>query len=316
MRRSGLLQVSAAAISAALLSRAARADDSVVRIGTLQLDPAAEVYFAQDGGFFRQAGLAVNIQPFTAGAPALAALFGGSIDIALCDSVGVATAYSQGLPVTYLAPACVVTRTAQAASMVVLATSPINAAKDLNGKALGTNGLKNIVQVSASAWIDNNGGDAKTVRFVELPVPEMPGAVEEGRIDAALMAEPFLTNAQTGNKFRVISLVEHNLAPEFLWSGWVTTTSWAANHPNFVKRFIAAMNKAAKWSNANHALTAPILSRVSNVPLDVTLKMRRVYYGEKFDLANCQPVIDAAARYGAISARFPAGDVIDAEALR
>ncbi len=63
MRRSGLLQVSAAAISAALLSRAARADDSVVRIGTLQLDPAAEVYFAQDGGFFRQAGLAVNIQP-------------------------------------------------------------------------------------------------------------------------------------------------------------------------------------------------------------------------------------------------------------
>jgi NitT/TauT family transport system substrate-binding protein len=200
--------------------------------------------------------------------------------------------------------------------MVVLSTSPITVATDLKGKTIGTNGLQNIVQVSASAWIDNNGGDAKTARFVELPVPEMPAAIEEGRLDAALMAEPFITNAQAGKTFRVISLADHNVAPEFLWSGWATTTSWASRNPGLVERFVVAMNKAARWSNANHASTASILSRVSKVPLDVTLRMKRVQYGEKFNLANYQPVIDAAARYGAISTSFPASDLINALALK
>ena len=316
MRRHDFLRTGAAAAAAAMLPRIARADDAPLRIGALRLDPAAEPYFAQDGGFFKKAGLTVEIQPFTSGVAALAALFGGALDIAISDAVGGATAHSRGLPVTYLAPACVFTRAAQASSLVVLAGSLIKGPRDLNGKSIGTNGLKNIVQIPTSAWIDNNGGDAKTVRFVELPVPQMPGAVEEGRLDAAVMAEPFITNAQSGNKFRIISLADNNVAPEFLYSGWAATNDWAAKNPDTVKRFVSAMNGAAKWSNANHPLTAVILSKISKVPLEVTMKMGRTYFGEKFNVANYQPVIDACAKYGAIAKSFPAAEMINSAALR
>jgi NitT/TauT family transport system substrate-binding protein len=316
MRRPDFLRTGAAATAAAMIPRMARADDAPVRIAALQLDPAAEVYFAQDGGFFKKAGLNVDIEPFTSGVAALAALFGGAIDIAISDSVGAATAHSRGFPVTYLSPGCVFTRAAQSSSLVVLATSSIKSARDLNGKSVGTNGLKNIVEIPTSAWVDNNGGDAKTVKFVELPVPQMPAAIEQGRLDAAVMAEPFITNAQAGNNFRIISLADNNVAPEFLYSGWATTNDWAAKNPATVKRFVGAMYEAAKWSNANHALTAVILSKISKVPLDVTMKMGRVYFGEKFNLANYQPVIDACAKYGAIAKSFPASELINSAGLR
>ena len=316
MRRPDFLRTGTAAAVALLAPQIARADDAVVRIAALQIDPAAEPYFGQDGGMFKKAGLSVDIQPFTSGVAALAALFGGAIDITIADAVGAASAHSRGLPVTYLAPACVFTRAAQSSWLVVLATSPVKAARDLNGKIVATNGLMNIVQIPTSAWIDNNGGDAKSVHFVELPVPQMPAALDEGRVAAAVMSEPFIAEAQTSGKFRLISLADHNVAPEFLYSGWATTNDWAAKNPDTVRRFVIAMSETAKWANANHALTAPILSRISKVPLEITLKMGRVMFGERFDPAIYQPVIDACAKYGAIAKSFPAAELINSAALR
>jgi NitT/TauT family transport system substrate-binding protein len=316
MLRPDFLRATAAVAATALIPRMARADDRVLRIGALQWDTAAEVYFAQDAGFFKKAGLNVDIQPFTGSSAALAALFGGSLDIAISDVVSAATSHSRGLPVSYLAPGCVFTRAAQASFLVVRSDSSIKSAKDLNGKSVATNALKNIVQIPTSAWIDNNGGDASTVKFIEMPVPAMAGAVEEGRIDSAVMSEPFITDAQGGNKFRIISLADNNVAPEFLYSGWASTTDWIAKNPDVTKRFIDVMAKTARWSNANHALTAPILARITKVPLDVTMKMGRVYWGEKFSSGELQPVIDACAKYGAIPKTFPASELINAVAMR
>jgi NitT/TauT family transport system substrate-binding protein len=315
MQRPDFLRASAAAAAAALIPRVARADESAIRVGALQWDTAAEVYFADGGGFFKKAGLNVDIQPFTSGSAALAALFGGSLDIANTDVVSAATAHSRGLPVTYLSPGCVFTRAAQASSLMVLATSSIRGAKDLNGKSIATNGLKNIVQIPTLAWIDNNGGDSKSVKFVEVPVPLMASAVEDGRIDAAVISEPFITDTQNG-KFRIISIADNNVAPAFLYSGCASTNDWVTKNVDVAKRFVAAMAETAQWSNANHALTAPILSRISKVPLDVTLKMSRVYFGEKFIPGQVQPVIDACAKYGAIPSPFPAADLINAVALK
>jgi NitT/TauT family transport system substrate-binding protein len=316
MQRPAFLRAGAATAAAMFVPRVARTDDATITMGALTFDPAAEPYFAQDGGFFKKHGLNVDIQPFTSGVAALAALFGGSIDIAISDAVGAAAAHSRGLPVTYLAPACVFTQAAPASFLVVLASSPVKTAKDLNGKSIATNGLKNIVQIPTSAWIDNNGGDSKSVKFIELPVPQMAGAVEEGRLDAAIMSEPFITSAQGGNKFRVISIADNNVAPAFLYGGWASTIDWAEKNPDVVKRFVIAMNETAKWSNANHALTAPILTKISKVPLELTMKMNRVYFGEKFILAQYQPVIDACAKYGAIAKSFPAAELINAAALK
>jgi hypothetical protein len=37
--------------------------------------------------------------------------------------------------------------------------------KDFNGKTFAINGLKNIGQIGAQAWIDNNGGDLRSLKY-------------------------------------------------------------------------------------------------------------------------------------------------------
>jgi NitT/TauT family transport system substrate-binding protein len=293
-----------------------RADDAALAIGTIPIDPTAEVYYAQQMGFFKQAGLNVTITPFTSGGAIAAAVVGGAVDIGLADSVSMTSAHAHGLPLTYLAPAGVYKKGAETYMIAVPDGSPIRTAKDFAGKTIAINGLKNINEIPTDAWIDNNGGDSKSVKFVEMPYPAMLPALDAKSVDGVALVEPFMTFALAKGTYRLISLADHNLAPEFAVAGWATTKTWAAAHPDLVKKFVAVMNETAKWANANHPQSGQILTTIAKLPPGLADKMERAYYGERVEPALLQPVIDATAKYGVVPKTFPAPEIIDPNALR
>ena len=61
--------------------------------------------------------------------------------------------------------------------MLVAANPTVKSGKDLNGKTIGTPGLNTLGEYGVRAWVDANGGDSTTLRFVELPFPVMPAAL-------------------------------------------------------------------------------------------------------------------------------------------
>jgi NitT/TauT family transport system substrate-binding protein len=292
---------------AALGSRPALAEDAV-RIGTIPIDPASECFYAQDMGYFKAAGISANVENFSSGGAVAAGIVGGAIDVGNVDLVTIAAAYARGVPFVMLAPAGVYTRAAQTYVLLVKQDSPIHNAKDLTGKTVAVNGLKNINQVPTEAWIDNNGGDSKSVKFIELPFPAMVPALEDGKLDAIAVTEPTL--AITNGKYRVISLADKNLAPSFLVAGWTTTRDWVRKNPDLAKRYAAVMTQTARWANANHDKSGLILSKYSKLPQATVERMQRSYYGEKLEPSLIQPVIDATAKYGVIDKPFPASAII------
>lgn len=313
-----LLRVALAASAAVMLLPAALpalAQDATLTIGTIPIDATAEVYYADAQGFFKKAGLNVTITPFTSGGAIAAAVVGGAVNIGLADSVSMSSAHARGVPLTYIAPAGVYKKGAETYVIAVPDASSIKTAKDFAGKTIAVNGLKNINEIPTDAWIDNNGGDSKATKFIEMPYPAMLPALDSGSIDGAAIVEPFMTFAQAKGKYRLISLTEKNLAPAFAVAGWTTTKEWAAAHPDLIRKFVAVMNETAKWANANHPASALILAGVAKMSPDVTSKMERVYYGERLDPALLQPVIDATAKYGVIPKSFPAAEIIDANSL-
>jgi NitT/TauT family transport system substrate-binding protein len=279
----------------------------IVHVMTVPIDAGAEVYYAQDMGFFTKAGIQVDIQTAANGGASAAAVAGNAIDIGYSDMVSISTAFGKSVPFVVVAAAGMHEATAPTNLLMVSANSPIHSAKDLNGKIIAGSGLGTISGFGPRAWIEANGGDLASVKFVELPFPQMQPALEAGRVDVITIAEPFLSAARKTD--RIIGVPYDAIAKEFLISAYFTTTTWAKANPDALKRFISAIHEAAVWGNANHAKSAEILLKYAKMDPDLAASMVRTKYGEQLTSAIMQPVINVAAKYGKFPP-FPADELM------
>lgn len=287
----------------------AAAQTTTVHVLVLPIDSAAEIYYAKDQGFFAKQGLDVDIQPGANGSAIATAVSANAVDIGYSDLVTLAKGYLKGIPFVAIAPAAIWSSAAPVAGLVVPASSPIKTAKDLAGKVLAVPGLGTLAEYSPRAWIDQNGGDASTVKFIEMPYAAMPAALTAGRVDVAYISEPFLAVVQ--KDVRVLGYAHNAVAKQFLQSAWFSTPQWAKEHPDVVKRFAAALHETALWANqkSNHARSAEILAKYTKIDPATVAAMERARFGETLTAGSIQPAIDVTAKYGKFEA-FPAGALI------
>jgi NitT/TauT family transport system substrate-binding protein len=297
----------AAALAIAMTAGATAQTPPTVKVATTPIDVGAEVLYAKDMGFFQKHGLNVDVQFIDNGAAIASAVASGAIDIAQGNVVTLATAHDKGLPFVVVAPAALYSSTAPTSALIVAKNAPYKTAKDLNGKTLGITGVKNITQIATMAWMDQNGGDSSTVKFIELKFSEMGPAVAAGRIDAGVTAEPDLTDAVAGGTARILAPVYSAVAPTFIIGAWFTTSDWAKAHPDLLARYVAAINEAGAWANKNQPASAKILEKYTKI--ESKPGMKRVLFPETADLARMQPAIDATAKYKVIKTTFPASDL-------
>jgi NitT/TauT family transport system substrate-binding protein len=312
MKRSTVLQALAASAAATAIPSRARAADTV-RFATIPIDTGAQVYFADAQKMFAKAGLDAHVQSIPNGAAITAAVLGGSVEVGFSNLLSLATAHEKGVPITLIAPAGLYLSKAPTSVLMVPKDSPATDARSLNGKTVAVNGLRNITQLAVQAWIDKNGGDSKTLKFAEMPFTDMPIALAGHRVDAALVAEPSVTEAKS--TARIFGKPYDAIAPDFLIAGWFTSKSWAAAHPDLVRKVAAVIRESGVWANKNGAASADVLAGATKLDAATLKTMVRSVYAEKLDPSSIQPLIDLAARYGILKATFPAQDLIDKNAL-
>jgi NitT/TauT family transport system substrate-binding protein len=151
-----------AATAATIMPALGQAQTAIpIRVGIIPAEICGQIIYGVEGGYFTRAGLDVQAQTFPSGGAIAAALAGGALDIGMVDLTSMISAHSRGIPFIGLAPALVNSSESPTFGIVVRGDSDIRSARDFNGKSIGVNGLNNIAQVSAMAWIDNNGGNSK-----------------------------------------------------------------------------------------------------------------------------------------------------------
>jgi NitT/TauT family transport system substrate-binding protein len=294
--------------------RAARAADLVtLKLGNVPIDSSSEIFAAQSEGFLAKAGIAVDIQSFTNGNAIAAAVVSGALDVGGINVLSLASAHQKGLPLKIVASGSTYTTKNPTTEMLVPSASPLRVPRDLNGKTVAVNVLEGIAHVSAQAWIDKNGGDSKQVKFIELPFAAMPAALTAARVDAAVVAEPQLTQAKADT--RVFGKSYDGIADLWMIDAWTVNEAWLTANPDLARRFSEAMRQAAVWANRNHDATATLVSAATKIDLAIVRSMRRATFLEHVDLSVVQPVIDVGAQYGALTSRFPAADLFYPGAL-
>jgi NitT/TauT family transport system substrate-binding protein len=148
-----------------------------LRIAAVPADSFAEAYFALDMGFFKKAGLDVDVQTFANGTAATIAIASGAADVGITSPVNLAPAIERGVPFTLIAGGGLYTTGAPVVMMDVAKDSPLKTAADLGGKTIGVSGLNDIMQVTTVTWLAAHGVDPAKVRFVEVPFPQMGAAL-------------------------------------------------------------------------------------------------------------------------------------------
>jgi NitT/TauT family transport system substrate-binding protein len=281
---------------------------TTLRVATLPIDGTALPYYAKDLNYFQDAGIDLTIQNISNGAAIAAAVLSNSVDIGSSEITALAAAYKRGLPVVILAAGGIHVTGGLSTQLMVRKDSPLKTAADLSGKVIGVTGLANIAQFAPELWIDKNGGKSSTVKFLEVPLPQLPAALEQGRVDAAWLTEPFIHNSLGFAK--TFATCFDAVAPRWVLGAWFTTRPWAAAHKDVVESFRNAMMKAAVWANANQDKSAVVLAKYSDRDPNAVKSTYRTTYATQLDPAQVQPVIDLAARYGAIPAPFPAQEII------
>ena len=276
---------------------------------TLPIDQGAQLYYAQDLGMFKRAGLDVTVQTANYGTQVAAAVAGGAIEIGQSNIMSLCVAYERGLPFSLIAAAGLYSSAKPTSMMIVAKDAPYKNAKDLSGKTIAVNGLKSITQVSVLAWADATGGDSTQLKFAEMPFSEMEAALTSGRVDAALLADPDATNALALGHSRPFAKAFDAIGKQFLIGGWFAKNDWIAANVDTVKKFAAVMRESAQWANkpVNYKQSAAILEKYTKVAVG---SANRIAFAEHLEPALIQPNIDAAAKYHVLKAPFAASQLI------
>ena len=310
MRRSTF--VAATVALAAGPSRGLAQTLTPIRISLFPGETSAQVYYAKELGFFAKNGLDATVTELRNGAASAAAVAGGSTDIGFSNGLSLAQGHERGVPFTILAPAALsVAGKGTNAILVVAKTSPIRTGKDLDGKTIAIDVVGGFPQIAVRTWIDKNGGDSSTAKFVEFGYPEMIPGVNSGRIDAAAINtafDPLL--GKPDDPVHMLGSAYDAVSPHFASSMWFAMSDWATKNPDVVRRFDLTMKQAAVWGNSHPHESAVIVADHIKQPVAEIEAANRAIYGTDMTPDLMQPVIDASAKYGSLKSAFPARDLI------
>jgi len=289
----------------------------VIHVASCVCDDIKTVLYGIRTGIFQKYGLNVEVVSVANGAAALASLVGGSTQVALSSDLPVFQGHARGVPFTVVAPAqWYLSEAATAGTILVKKSSPIQSGRDLNGKTIAVQSLRDLNWAGTMAWIDQTGGDSRTVKAVELPLPAVVAAIDEGRIDAGSVQTPFLEEGIASGKVRLLAKTYDAIGKRFEAALYVSMADYVAANRDAMSRFARGMHDAVVYTNSHPAEMAELVASFTKMDPALVARTLRTTDPEYMDAKWLQPVIDAAYRYKLIDRAFPAEEIFSSVLLR
>jgi NitT/TauT family transport system substrate-binding protein len=286
---------SAAAASLALAPLRARAQSAPVhlRVGTGTVEANAQIFYAADMGFFKKSGLDVEVVKLRSGTTTMAAIISGDLQCGIANVLSLGAAHQRNVPLVMFAPGAYTDGSVPTALLVVAPDSTMKTAKDLSGKAVAVISVGGLDQLALDAYLDKNGGDISNVKTIEVPPSAMAEALTQGRIAAAILNDPELSQALEAKQVKVFANAYDSVAHIFMQTAWFSTQDWLAANKDVAKRFSEAVVAGGQWGMSNPDAASVILAKYTGSK-EAKPKIR---FASKLDPAQIQPVFDSAIKF-------------------
>jgi NitT/TauT family transport system substrate-binding protein len=269
-----------------------------VNAGVIAIVDTAPIHLGKAKGFFDKQNIDLTITPVQGGAASISGTVGNQFQFAFANTTSLLTARDQGLDVKVVANGVASTGRPgkDFGAVLVKQDSPIQSAKDLAGKKVSVNQLKNIGDTTIRASVRKAGGDPTGIEFVELAFPDAPAALEGGQVDAIWVVEPFVSQALSQGARAVswnFAEAVDNLTVAMYFTG-------AKTDPDLVKRFTAAMNESLSYAQAHPEEAREVLKTYTKIAPEVIAKMNLPRWGTEINRESVQAIADMAQGDGVL----------------
>ncbi|SEJ37791.1 ABC transporter substrate-binding protein [Demequina mangrovi] len=222
-----------------------------VTVGLIPILDVGPIYLGVEKGFFEEEGLNLSLELAQGGAFIIPSVSQGDYEFGFSNVTSLILATANGVGLEAVGPGASTNGTEEdMAAVLTTSDSGISTAKDLEGKKVGVNALANVNTATINQMVRDDGGDPTKVTYVELPFPDIVPAIVSGDIDAGQVVEPFRT---AGVNQDLVSIGSNFLAmsPTFMIAEYFTSSDYAAENPDVVAAFEAALAKSFEYATAN-----------------------------------------------------------------
>lgn len=226
-----------------------------ITVGALPVVDDVSAYIAADEGIFQRDGLNVTIKQVLQSTLAVPEMQKGTIDIIgggnYVSFIKASASDPANPPYRILSEAA--TCASGSFDVLALPSSGIQTPADLQHKTIAVNLTNNIQTLMIDSVLKSDDVNPATVRFVVIPFPKMVAALEAHKVDAMSAVEPFITTAE--QKAGAQPILDQCSGPDsnLPLSGYFSTTAWAQQHPQAVRRFQQAMAQAQEIADTDRA---------------------------------------------------------------
>ena len=223
---------------------------TTVKVGDLGLISDAPFYVAMERGYFKERGLDVQFERFASAAPAMAHVSTGEVQVVGGGiSPALFNGFARGFSIKVVASRTreVPGRTINGLVVRADLKDQLQKIADLKGRKVAVNAAGSALVYVLGRMLESEGLTLKDVDLVTMPFPDMGTALTTRAIDAAVVAEPFLTQFEEKGLGRIAKRTSDVIRNPFMELAVIFyNADWAKKNPQAARDFMVAYLKGAR----------------------------------------------------------------------
>jgi NitT/TauT family transport system substrate-binding protein len=144
-------------------------------------------------------------------------------------------------------------------TVIVRKDLPAQSLRDLKGKTFAIPSKYSNQYLVITKLMEDQGVDPRDIKFVELPPPDMPGALAAKAIDAYFVGEPHAAKAELDGTGRVLYHAK-DIWPHFISCVLVVTDKLIRERPEVVRDLVRGIAESGEWAETHRIEAAKVVS--------------------------------------------------------
>jgi NitT/TauT family transport system substrate-binding protein len=284
-----------------------------VKVAYVPLSSSVAIFLAKDKGIFEKHGLDVEPVFMRSAVEVIPGLVSDSLQIGMLPDSSLVQAADSGIDVVALTGNSMLRSGSSESGLIARTGSDIKEPKDVKGKKIVLISIGSISQVVFEKWLMMKGVDKATIasiQYSEASLPQMVDIIKTGTVDAAVVAEPFVTAILKQGTGYVVSLFMGEMPDKTQAMLNASTSTWVAKNPKLVQAFRDSIKEATEYAIAHQDETREAIGRWLKLPPPVVQTARFPDLESTVTPSDLQWWIDVMAEQDRLRTKLDAAKLI------